>query len=94
MASESFSVSDVLKTPPIIKGWTRKQGRKGMIKNWKRRFFVISAGKLSYYSQEVKEFPYGEDLKVFFRINFDVLIQLRYSKGRTQSHEYEARVAR
>lgn len=49
--------------PAIKKGWVRKQGRKGMIKNWKTRFAVLIAGKLSYYVKENETFPYGEDLK-------------------------------
>ena len=42
-----------------------KQGRSGMIKNWKKRYFVISQGMLNYYQHKSDEFPFGEDLKVF-----------------------------
>lgn len=51
-------------TPPVLTGWMRKQGRKGLIKNWKRRYFVLKSGKLSYFENEAKQFPLGENLKV------------------------------
>ena len=41
----------------------RKQGRKGLIRNWKKRFFVLKAGKLTYYSDEGKSGD-GENMKV------------------------------
>ncbi len=53
-------------TPPVVTGWLRKQGRKGIIKNWKKRYFVLKNGKISYYENESKQFPNGEGLKVNF----------------------------
>lgn len=50
-------------TPPVVTGWLRKQGRKGLIKNWKKRYFVLKNGKISYYENESKQFPNGEGLK-------------------------------
>jgi uncharacterized membrane protein YgcG len=35
---------------PTIAGWLQKRGRKR--KNWKRRWFVLHGGKLSYYAKE------------------------------------------
>jgi hypothetical protein len=49
--------------PVVITGWMRKQGRKGLIRNWKKRFFVLKAGKLTYYSDEGKGGD-GENMKV------------------------------
>jgi hypothetical protein len=51
------------KAPPMKKGWMRKQGRSGLVKNWKTRFFVLADGKLAYYVSEIPESPYGEVLK-------------------------------
>ncbi len=42
----------------------KKLGRKGMIKNWKKRFFVLNAGVITYYEKEINEFPFGDSLKV------------------------------
>jgi len=41
----------------------KKLGRKGMIKNWKKRFFVLNAGVITYYEKEINEFPFGDSLK-------------------------------
>jgi protein-S-isoprenylcysteine O-methyltransferase Ste14 len=49
--------------PPVVTGWLRKQGRKGLIKNWKKRYFVLKYGKLSYFEDEAKQFPLGVGLK-------------------------------
>lgn len=43
-------------------------GRKGMIKNWKKRFFVLNAGVITYYEHEAAEFPFGASLKVLYII--------------------------
>ena len=34
------------------------------MKNWKKSYFVLGAGKLSYYTDEMKDYPYGDGLKV------------------------------
>eukprot|EP01040_Poterioochromonas_malhamensis_P005677 gene5677-6099_t len=52
-----------IKGPSIKKGWLRKKARKGLFKNWKTRFFVIANGKISYYRNEISEYPYGNSLK-------------------------------
>ena len=57
------------KAPPIKKGWMRKQGRSGLVKNWKTRFFVLADGKISYYLNETSHAPFGDGLKVF-RFNY------------------------
>ncbi|KAJ1392417.1 hypothetical protein B484DRAFT_459420 [Ochromonadaceae sp. CCMP2298] len=49
--------------PPLKKGWMRKQGRKGMIKNWKRRFFVLNGGRIGYFDNALDDFPFGDGLK-------------------------------
>eukprot|EP01040_Poterioochromonas_malhamensis_P005679 gene5678-6101_t len=51
------------KAPTLRKGWMRKQGRSGLVKNWKTRFFVLADGKISYYVSEISESPYGDGLK-------------------------------
>lgn len=58
-------MESALIAPPVLTGWMRKQGRKGLIKNWKRRYFVLKAGKVSYYAEEAKQYPLGENLKVW-----------------------------
>ena len=50
--------------PAIKKGWMRKQGRSGVIKNWKKRYFVLTGGVINYYEEESKDHPYGDKLKV------------------------------
>jgi hypothetical protein len=54
------------KAPPLKKGWMRKQGRSGLVKNWKTRFFVLGEGKIAYYLNESNDAPYGEGLKVSY----------------------------
>lgn len=54
----------IMSAPPIKKGWMKKLGRKGMIKNWKKRFFVLNRGVITYYEKEASEFPFGDSLKV------------------------------
>ena len=52
--------------PPSKKGWMKKQGRKGLVKNWKKRYFVLEAGKLLYYVDKLDIPPFGDVLKVLF----------------------------
>lgn len=63
--------------PPLKKGWMKKLGRKGMIKNWKKRFFVLNAGMITYYENEVSDFPFGSSMKVLFIIYPSVCNQMR-----------------
>lgn len=65
--AQFLSMVDSVRTPPIKKGWMTKQGRGGLVKNWKKRYFVLMAGKIFYYVNEAKEYPYGEALKVDWR---------------------------
>jgi hypothetical protein len=51
--------------PSIVKGWLRKKARSGLWKNWKTRFFVLGDGQISYYKNEISEYPFGHGLKVF-----------------------------
>lgn len=51
------------KAPQLKKGWMTKQGRSGLVKNWKKRFFVLADGKISYYVDEIPEHPFGSNLK-------------------------------
>lgn len=47
--------------PPAAKvGWAKKQGRSGLYKNWKKRYFVLKEGRISYYEEADKP----ETLKV------------------------------
>lgn len=57
MSVSRFSV------PTLKKGWLIKQGR-GQMKSWKRRFFVLNNGTISYYEKETHIFPFGDVLKV------------------------------
>lgn len=53
--------------PPIKCGWLTKysRGRGTLIRNWKRRYFVLELGILKYYEKKLpsEEPPYGESLK-------------------------------
>lgn len=53
-----------------------KQGRSGMIKNWKKRYFVISQGMLNYYQHKSDEFPFGEELKVLNLIRIIICVNI------------------
>ena len=58
--------SDSLAGAPAMKmGFLKKKSRSGFIKNWQRRFFVLTAGQIYYYEKKmlVDEPPYGEQLK-------------------------------
>mmetsp|Transcript_34063 Transcript_34063/g.70329 ORF Transcript_34063/g.70329 Transcript_34063/m.70329 type:complete len:420 (+) Transcript_34063:115-1374(+) len=63
--------------PPVMKkGWMKKQGRKGMIKNWKRRFFILNRGHISYYEKELTQAPYGDSLKGELHLaNTEIIIE-------------------
>jgi hypothetical protein len=50
--------------PPMKFGWLRKQSRSGLIKNWQNRYFVLQAGRLSYFQDKKDSPPFGETLKV------------------------------
>lgn len=44
---------DLITIPDLTTGWLKKQGH--MVKNWKRRFFVLSYGVLKYYEKNGQE---------------------------------------
>lgn len=35
-----------------LKGWLQKRGDKGIVKGWKRRWFLFRHGKLFYYESD------------------------------------------
>eukprot|EP00981_Chlorochromonas_danica_P006171 scaffold1302_cov165-Ochromonas_danica.AAC.5 len=41
------AMNKLLKIPDVKQGWLKKQGH--VVKNWKRRFFILSQGLLNYY---------------------------------------------
>lgn len=50
--------------PQVKKGWLKKLGRNGLVKTWKRRYFVLMAGNLKFYQKQKNDFPFGDGLKV------------------------------
>lgn len=48
--------------PDMRKGWLMKQGR-NLFKSWKKRYFVLENGLISYYESESEQRPYGVKLK-------------------------------
>lgn len=44
------SLKTLVQIPDMKTGWLQKQGH--MVKNWKRRFFVLNYGVLAYYEQD------------------------------------------
>jgi len=63
-------------TPATKVGWMKKQGRSGLYKNWKKRYFVLKAGCISYYEEADKP----ETLKVI-RIYIYIYIYIYASCG-------------
>jgi hypothetical protein len=53
-----------VRIPTTKKGWMKKQSRKGMIQNWKTRYFVLHMGKITYYVNKSDTEPFGTDQKV------------------------------
>ena len=51
----------VLPGPPKMVGWLRKQGH--IIRNWKKRYFVLNNGFLTYYVDKSDSPPFGIDAK-------------------------------
>ena len=52
-----------LPLPSPLDGWLCKYSRRGIFKNWKRRYFVLKEGKLTYYG-EMSSPMVGKTLKV------------------------------
>lgn len=46
------STPEVFKDDILFGGWLTKKG--GSVKNWKRRFFVLTAEKLLYYEDDTQ----------------------------------------
>jgi hypothetical protein len=53
---------DTTDPPPNKRGWLRKQGR-NLFKNWKKRYFTVELGLVSYFENEAEDPPYGKSLK-------------------------------
>jgi hypothetical protein len=46
-----MSYSSVVLSPSPMRGWLKKQsrGKNMLMTNWRRRYFILESGKLSYY---------------------------------------------
>ena len=53
---------DPVVIPEMKKGWLTKQGR-NLFKSWKKRYFVLENGLISYYESDMEIPPYGVRLK-------------------------------
>lgn len=58
---ETFNTNLVLYTPAMKCGWMRKEGH--VVHNWKRRFFVLDSGYLTYFVDSIVAPPFGSALK-------------------------------
>lgn len=47
------TAKDLISIPDLTTGWLKKQGH--MVKNWKKRFFVLSYGVIKYYEKNGQE---------------------------------------
>jgi hypothetical protein len=54
--------------PPLVppppqerRGWLKKEARKGFMRNWKNRYFVLSEGLLTYFETSSPAPPYGQN---------------------------------
>jgi hypothetical protein len=47
--------------PPIKQGWGNKEGH--VFRSWKRRWFVLMEGEMSYYEKPLPNPPYGDSRK-------------------------------
>lgn len=61
MESRKEIQTTMIPVPPMLTGWLEKQGR--IVKNWKKRFFVLDSGYLRYYDKSFSSAPFGKDLK-------------------------------
>ena len=43
----------------VLKGFLQKQGEKGLVKGWKKRYFSSQFGKLYYYLNNKSKEPLG-----------------------------------
>ncbi len=52
--AKQLSISkDLITIPDLTTGWLKKQGH--LVKNWKKRFFVLSYGVIKYYEKNGQE---------------------------------------
>merc|ERR1712137_533302 len=58
--SDASEILDLIEADRSVyySGWMNKKGRK--VRNWKRRWFVLSGHHLSYYAKEGDKTPLGE----------------------------------
>jgi hypothetical protein len=59
--------------PPRKMGWMSKEGH--VVKNWKRRYFVLAHGIVTYYVEPSSAEPYGINEKGRISLHEYVLIQ-------------------
>jgi type IV secretory pathway VirB10-like protein len=53
--------AEVLPVLPVERrGWLKKEARKGFLRNWKSRYFVLDQGLLTYYENSATQPPYGQ----------------------------------
>jgi hypothetical protein len=55
-------MSEPMIVPDMKRGWLTKQGR-NLFKSWKKRYFVLENGLMSYYEGDLEQPPYGSKLK-------------------------------
>ena len=62
-ATEPIPLKYVVYEPEPKQGWLRKSSGNGLFRTWKLRYFVLSAGKISYYEGKITTFV-GSNLQV------------------------------
>lgn len=62
-ATEPIPLKCIVYEPEPKQGWLRKSSGNGLFRTWKLRYFVLSAGKISYYEGKITTFV-GSNLKV------------------------------
>eukprot|EP01035_Chromulina_nebulosa_P028545 gene28545-37699_t len=72
-----------LPLPSPIDGWLCKYSRRGIFKNWKRRYFVLKEGKLAYYG-EMSSPMVGKTLKGEINLRKAIIALDEKSTGRKQ----------
>ena len=64
--------------PSLQKGWIKKSPRSASIKsifnfNWKKRFFILQDGIISYYQSELITPPYGDIFKGSLNLRYAIV---------------------
>ena len=82
-----FGIS-LIKQPSVesltLKGWLNKRGH--VVRNWKRRYFVLTSNSLKYFKKEKDEPPFGDNLCGEILLKgaiMNVLVTKRRGKRRT-----------